>query len=89
MIGNVEQRKEYCSFLFGELTDIKKRIDDDADRDFSENVLFHLRDISRVIDAKLELLEKDCPEWSERGKNLQGRSERVRFEDVPYDKTPM
>lgn len=91
--------QEYCDFLFGELNDIKKRLDGaigrsatySADVGGFENVSAHLRDIENVIDSKLDVLGKSCPDWKrfEEQMTSGGRYQRPHPERVPYGLTPM
>lgn len=101
MIGIIKDRKEYCDFLANELADVKKRINDIADRGndlpsedregMSEMVSSHLRELNDLIDSKLRIISKNCLEW-EQGREQraqEGRSEKVQPEGVPYSNTPI
>jgi hypothetical protein len=87
--------RDYCDFLSGELNDIKKRLDSDISKSegFStaESVSSHLQDIKNLIEAKMDILGKSCPDWQkfEETRSSEGRSQRVHPEGVPYGKTPM
>ena len=91
--------QEYCDFLFRELNDVKKLLDSAIGRsgDYSadvsgiESVTSHLRDIENVIEAKLDILGKSCPDWKrfEEQRTSEGRFQRVHPEGVPYGLTPM
>ncbi len=89
MIGDKQEKKQGCDFLVDELSDIKRRLDEDAEKEFadevSDNVSSHLRDISNLIDSKLEFIGQSC--------GLKGTAEshygKVRTEGVPYSSTPM
>ena len=83
-----ESKKNSCDCLLKELSDIKQRIDMDAETDFSEasqDASSHLRDISNVIDSKLAYLAKSCG-WKEPERSQYGS---VHAEGVPYASTPM
>ncbi len=91
--------KEYCDFLSGELKNMKDRLDSAIGKSKSysteessfEDVSSHLKDIENVIEAKLDILGKSCPDWKklEEKRTSEGRFRRVHPEGVPYGQTPL
>jgi hypothetical protein len=87
--------RDYCDFLFGELKDIKGRLDSALSRSgehfTDESVSSHLRDIENVLEWKLDMLGKCCPEWKEFGEQRTsvGHIKGFHPEEVPYGQTPL
>lgn len=91
--------KDYCDYLFCELNDLKQRLDyamgmswDYATEEGgAEGISANLRDIQNVINEKLDVLGKSCPNWMvvKDRQNPEGRFNHLHAEGIPYGLTPM